>query len=259
MACSRDLAPEPIGKNSGMAQPTRHKLVCFLLATALVATGCTSLQVHQGPELTNYVRTTPLLDQQTQTNVGAVLLSQHKEVARRGLRLTSGFSGRVGGAPVSVTPQDFLLRATANSQPALCTERLTMSNLVGVPVKPTCFGGLIGEDIATTVMVPADAMWWSQTLASPLKVETTEVPVSQRDVLRRELVYLGTTTSARFAGTVIRIGYREFLDDLARPAFSQEVSYDVTSLPTQISYQNATIEVLAVGSGSLTYRVLSAL
>ncbi|PZP91145.1 MAG: hypothetical protein DI587_36345 [Variovorax paradoxus] len=134
-----------------------------------------------------------------------------------------------------------------------------MANLLGVPIKPTCFGGLIGDAEVTTVMVPADAMWWSQKLVSPLKVETTEIPAPQRDVLRRELVYLGTTTSARFAGTVIRIGYREFLDEIARPAFSQEVSYDVTSLPTQITYQNAKIEVLAVGSGSVTYRVLSAL
>jgi hypothetical protein len=242
-----------------MQQPTRQKILYTLMALAVVAAGCTTVQVHQAPEPTSYIRTTPLLNQQTQANVGATVLSQHREITRRGLRLASGFSGRVGGAPVNVTPQDLLLRATANSQQALCTERLTMSNLVGVPIKPTCFGGLVGDAEATTVMVPADAMWWSQTLPSPLKIETTEIPVPQRDVLRRELVYLGTTTSARFAGTVIRIGYREFLDDIARPAFSQEASYDVTSLPARIAYQNASIEVLAVGAGSMTYRVLSAL
>lgn len=242
-----------------MAQPAVFYPSLVAAVAVIVTAGCTSVQIHGGPEQTNYIRTTPLLNQQTQTNVGAALLSQHRETVRSGLRLPAGFSGRVGGAPVTVTPEDMLVKATANSQPALCTERMTMRNLLGMPIKPTCFSGLVGDSTVTSVMVPADAMWWSQKLPAPLRVEKTEVPISQRDVLRRELVYLGTTTSARHAGTVIRIGYREFMDDIARPAFSQEVSYDVTNLPSQIAYQNAKLEILEVRGGSIMYRVLSAL
>jgi hypothetical protein len=67
---------------------------------------------------------------------------------------------------------------------------------------------------------------------------------------RRELVYSGVSQ-----GTV-GILYREFIDDMARPAFSQDLRYDLAQ-GNLIGYQGARFEVLKADNTGITYRVLS--
>lgn len=55
---------------------------------------------------------------------------------------------------------------------------------------------------------------------------------------------------------MLRIGYREFVDDMARPAFSQEFMYDLNpSGPTEIAFQGLRIEVVKAGNLKIDYRV----
>jgi hypothetical protein len=68
--------------------------------------------------------------------------------------------------------------------------------------------------------------------------------------LRRELVYGGVSQ-----GTV-NILYREFINDMARPAFSQDLRYDLNQ-GNLIGYQGARFEVLKADNTGITYRVLS--
>ncbi|HYC00383.1 MAG TPA: hypothetical protein VEA35_04040 [Ramlibacter sp.] len=67
---------------------------------------------------------------------------------------------------------------------------------------------------------------------------------------KRELIYTGRT------GNAVSILYREFLNDMARPAFSQQLQYDVGTDPV-IGYKGARFEVLKADNTGITYRVLS--
>lgn len=109
------------------------------------------------------------------------------------------------------------------------------------------------EGKVTTVMVPADAIWWSQKLPQPLSVSKREEVISLAGSYRNELVFLGS------AGKIIRLLYREYMDDFVRPAYSQEVSYDVSNLPMEISFRTAKFQVLELDGSSITYKVLSPL
>lgn len=65
-----------------------------------------------------------------------------------------------------------------------------------------------------------------------------------------ELVYFGTT------GDAINIAYREYTpDDLARPAFSQNLVY--SQKDRTIRFRNIVIEVASAGNQSITYTVVS--
>jgi hypothetical protein len=66
---------------------------------------------------------------------------------------------------------------------------------------------------------------------------------------RRELVYGGVTQ-----GTV-SILYREFSGDLARPAFSQELKYDL-SKGREVGYKGARFEILDANNTVIRFRVL---
>lgn len=56
-------------------------------------------------------------------------------------------------------------------------------------------------------------------------------------------------------GNKINISYREFSNDMARPAFNNDVEYDL-SVSNVIGYKGASIEVLNADNSSITYRVL---
>jgi len=69
---------------------------------------------------------------------------------------------------------------------------------------------------------------------------------------RRELLYQGA------AGGILRVSYREYVNDLARPAFTQDATYDLASAgPTHVTFKGAAIEVLEAGNSGLRYKVLS--
>lgn len=57
-------------------------------------------------------------------------------------------------------------------------------------------------------------------------------------------------------GNKINIGYREFSNNSARPAFNNDVEYDL-STSNQIGYKGALLEVLKADNSSITYKVIN--
>lgn len=56
-------------------------------------------------------------------------------------------------------------------------------------------------------------------------------------------------------GNEIKVSYREFSNNIARPAFSNSVAYDL-SASRIIGYKGAKIEVLKANNDSITYKVI---
>jgi len=71
------------------------------------------------------------------------------------------------------------------------------------------------------------------------------------DGFRTELVYQGS------GGGVLRLAYREFIDDMARPAFTQDLTYDLSpnGSTTMIAFQTLNVEVLEANNMGLRYVV----
>lgn len=85
---------------------------------------------------------------------------------------------------------------------------------------------------------------------------TSNVPIVQwkclvygADSFRRELLYSGV------AQGTISLEYREFINDMARPAFSQTLRYDLNEGRT-IGFRGARFEILDANNISVRYRVL---
>lgn len=69
---------------------------------------------------------------------------------------------------------------------------------------------------------------------------------------KRELVYAGVSQN------VASIIYREFKDDFARPAFSQEYKYDLSE-GRMVGYRGARFEILKATNQGITYRTVKQL
>lgn len=66
-----------------------------------------------------------------------------------------------------------------------------------------------------------------------------------------ELLYQG------FSRNTLKLVYREFNNDLARPAFFQDASYDVEKFPITVTFRTVRIEILSADNNQLVYKVLS--
>jgi len=79
--------------------------------------------------------------------------------------------------------------------------------------------------------------------------ERTKTQLRSRNSFQQTLIYSG-----RF-GNKINIGYREFSSSKARPAFNNDVEYDL-SVSNQIGYKGSKLKVLEATNEHIRYKVI---
>lgn len=100
-------------------------------------------------------------------------------------------------------------------------------------------------------MVSAGSLWWRSEISPPIRYERQEKTFPSSDAFKRELIYQGS------GGKILRLAYREYIGDLVRPAYSQEVTYDVSSAPMTITFKSVQIQLTDISASTITYKVLS--
>lgn len=78
----------------------------------------------------------------------------------------------------------------------------------------------------------------------------TTIEEFRDDRLQQVLYYNGRV------GNKINIGYREFLGGMARPAFNNDVEYDLNGSKT-IAYKGAVLEIVKASNQSISYKVVN--
>jgi hypothetical protein len=84
---------------------------------------------------------------------------------------------------------------------------------------------------------------------STVSFERRKRPVLQSDSFQQTLIYNGKV------GNKLNIGYREFSNNLARPAFNNAVEYDLTE-SNIIGYSGARIEIIEATNEFIKYKVI---
>lgn len=98
---------------------------------------------------------------------------------------------------------------------------------------------------ATRGIVPVQGDFSRDTLFTRLPDGTP-----MRGSFKAELIFTGIT------GGTMKVVYREYMDDYARPAFTTELQYNLDESKS-LTYKSIKIEVLKATNQSLTYRVIS--
>lgn len=73
--------------------------------------------------------------------------------------------------------------------------------------------------------------------------------IISKNELRQELVYSGKS------GSTIKVSYREFSGDMARPAFTQDLTYDLAE-SKEIAFRSIVIKVVEATGGKIKYKVV---
>lgn len=77
----------------------------------------------------------------------------------------------------------------------------------------------------------------------------TSIGVASENSFQQTLIYSGKI------GNKINIGYREFSSNMARPAFNNDVEYDLGE-SKQIGYKGALLEIIDANNQNITYKVI---
>lgn len=83
-----------------------------------------------------------------------------------------------------------------------------------------------------------------------LKVSKTEQRIICSECLKQEFVYNGKS------GNTLKFTYREFINDMARPAFTQELQYDLTE-GNIVGFKGLRIEVVKTSNIDIEYKIIS--
>ena len=227
-----------------MALVEVHRTVTALLSIAMLG----SVLLAQGAPMVEYHNgAAPPLGEEHQVVQGEALFSEFAYATQKAARL-------LGDATVKrktvFSQGDTLLGFSGKNEDHYCQlAENWMGELFWKCLVPS------GDQFVQRFVTGTGIIGRHSALRQAVDYESTEVPLQADTVpdefFRKEIVYQGA------AGGILRLMYREFGDDLARPAFSQELTYDWSGDPLSIAVKGARIEVLEAGNQGIRYRVLN--
>lgn len=89
-------------------------------------------------------------------------------------------------------------------------------------------------------------------LKAPVPYTKAEISLARVDSFKRVFLFQGATSDS------LRFSYREFQDNLARPAFTEDLTIPREQFPAVVMLKDLRLEVLGVSGMGLRYRVVDA-
>lgn len=189
----------------------------------------------------------PDIGVETTCNVGDFLVSQGEEISGQGIVMSKDY---VSGAAVIGQGQyilkgklpDYLifepLDASVTFQGKTLEERPCFAlNTITNELKFTYINAGAVYIGSLNPIIPADYF------------KLQSVSLKLKNDFQQTLIYMGKE------GNTIKMSYREFSNDLARPAFTTDISYNLDE-SHDITYKNAQITIISATSANITYKVL---
>ncbi|WP_417500571.1 hypothetical protein [Marinobacter sp.] len=160
----------------------------------------------------------------------------------------------VDGELIAVKPGELLLSSASKG----CT--LTVSNTFSLPKNGDAITPVNPVDSFSSIFTGERAVFGGSGGGGPAATQEHQIPTAvcgidqstisdSEDSFRKELVYLGRS------GDTIQLAYREFYNNMARPAFSNNIQYDLGDSDV-IGFQGARFKVLSATNTFFTYEVM---
>jgi hypothetical protein len=198
----------------------------------------------------------PQIGRSSTVNIGDSLLSKAKVETRDGFYLNESVSGTYDYyTQLQFNEGDYYEYSEMNTyrqfMPTNPESIAAKSSLVGDYKWAKLNAGLqINKEDKTIKGWVDDPIFHTLDLDKKASITKKTVTLVNSTNFKQELIYNGKS------GNIARFLYREYSGTLARPAFSQEVTYDLSE-STTIGFKKVRIEVLGTTNTSITYKVIS--
>lgn len=222
----------------------KRVVLAFALAGLTMLAGCATPSYDYMPSIQDISR--PPLGSTNTVGVGEQMLVQGRFVEREALQLDQEVRVGVMGT-YTFTPGHFV--RVGGSGDAL------FFNQSSQPGSGAVQQGVLADPFQVIEFNPVTRQLCGVTILN-LKACTSApaarvVTVSSLgdNSFQQTLIYSGRV------GNKVNVGYREFSSNVARPAFNNDVEYDLDESRT-IGYRGAELEIVEATNRSITYRVI---
>jgi len=216
------------------------KKIAYFLLLSIVLTGCASAPRNYVPEMKE--RNYPSIGEVVIAEIGEEMLVQGFTVKTKALNLLQ--EGKIWA--YTITP-GFFKKVGEDSRheyfsPKIETGSGTIRPISGQPDFSASIK-LNKQTNETCIIRPTDA-----TVCGKLVFDFVDLSVSHPKNFQQTLIYSGKK------GEIMTLSYREFINDTARPAFYNDVDYDLSESST-IGYKGARIDVIEANNTQIKYKV----
>lgn len=229
------------------------KLILNILFVAVILNGCAHNRTLIHPSNTIKVINYPELNVESEAEIGQSMVSTSKKAISQAIETSQEIIHN--GSTYNLTiPAGILPIYTSDNQGTFYRTR-PPSNLTTL--------GVAQPDLVCGIYIPLDKtkpthVFW---MGSPydttpvvdahagIDFKLTNITEPMESGFQKELIYSGISQNT------ISILYREFLNDMARPAFSQELKYDL-SQDRLVGFQGARFEIIKADNNKIRYKVI---
>lgn len=188
----------------------------------------------------------------TEKEVGDVIYAKFDYTATNGVRLLEEFETRELMREVLLSSGAFLTAKNNKRFVDFCSKEGAASGFQ--PGEVVCFRDANRDGRLEQLHIPGTRFGAFKMLKSPGPRYEESIDLDSTKGFRRELLYDG------ISGGVVRLGYREFIDSLARPAFQQELTYTLEATgSTEVAFRGARLRILSATNQQIQYEVLAGL
>lgn len=223
-----------------MASLTRNALA---LAAPLVIAACATPDFNYTPQSTEISE--PLLGERVTVYVGDVMLRQGKYTEHDAIYVKNKIDT---GIAYDILPGYYLKKGEDKTTETFLPSGGDESGHVKVNPFSSPFAAVIVNKNGKRICVVSTAN--STVCSSNTDFERKKRPVLSNNSFQQTLIYSGKVSDK------INVGYREFSSNIARPAFNNDVEYDLSQSST-VGYKGAKIEIIEATNESITYRVIN--
>jgi hypothetical protein len=143
--------------------------------------------------------------------------------------------------PLTITPDQLLTQVSSSTKFKACTDAGS----------GPC--GLDDDGDGTFDRMAQDEMSMAIKLKKPVRYTTRSETRVQSDArnIKQVILYAGAT------GDTLRLSYREFSNDMARPAFTEELSIPITkTFPQMVAVKDITLRIHGIDGMGLRYEIV---
>lgn len=238
------------------------KRILIAAATAVVLGGCATTENIKSSYVPNQVVHTPQINIETEAEIGQTIVSKSNLKVFPAVSVSQDISELI---KQSVLNNRWSGTTTIHAGTFKKTSENPEGSFFPDPNSTFQFGGgtincVCGVFVPKDLAKPPVIFTYHNTMGArgfefgvtPVELTKTNFEVWGTDSLKKELIYSGLSQKT------ISISYREFSDGTARPAFTQDLKYDLSEGDV-IGFRGARFQVFKATNTSIKYKVLKPL
>jgi hypothetical protein len=182
----------------------------------------------------------PAINTVNSIEIGVTLLSKENGFKHNAIKIVEGRKTKFQSIIKDINEGDVFINEFNTSKYALYNTMTNKSFGVAIPFdgkKPLLF---TDKGVGISFLQ----------IREEIKYVETSVPIIGKQYVKQEFIYNGRI------GNAVKFIYREYLDDYARPAFTQDLQYDLSE-SNIIGFLGLRIEVIKATNTNIEYKVIS--